>query len=90
MEEMDFLKDLYSNYEVDSDEAKTIESICDKVKNYNSNASEWEDKYNKLHQKYVDTFFSNPEEIKKDTKEDIEKDVESPITSFDDLFKKRG
>lgn len=43
--------------------------------------------YDDLRKKYIERFFSNPEEVKQDQEEDVKRDGEGQ--SFDDLFKKR-
>lgn len=56
----------------------------------------WEEKYNILYnehqglrKKYIDRYFTSPEEITKDEAEDVKKDDESTEVTFDELFKER-
>lgn len=45
--------------------------------------------YEELRRKYIERFFSTPEQAKKSQEEDVRKDSKSDSMSFDELFKKR-
>lgn len=56
---------------------------------FDSDGVRWSEKYDNIRRRYRERFFSNPEEVKRNQKEDVEKDEESMQMTFDDLFDKR-
>lgn len=49
--------------------------------------TDWRGKYEEIRKKYIDRFFTSPEEVKEDQEEDVKRDGEK--VTFEELFKER-
>ena len=64
-----------------------IQRLRDDFSDREKDGGEFEEKYNELKKRYIDRFFTNPEEVKEETEKDVKRD--GTVQTFDELFEKK-
>lgn len=64
-----------------------IQRLRDDFSGREKGGGEFEEKYNELKKRYIDRFFTDPEEVKEETEKDVKRD--GTVQTFDELFEKR-
>lgn len=83
----EILKRLAEKVDMDDDLESIIEDLRGYAAKIEGERADWEQRHNRIKERYINRFFTSPDEIKEDTREDVEKDGE--ILEFDDLFEDR-
>ena len=83
----EILKRIIGDRDLTDDMLEDIKKLKDSWDEQRGEAETWKAKYDELRGKYIDRFFTSPEEVKHDTEEDVKEDGE--VKSFDELFDDR-
>lgn len=83
----EILKRIIGDRDLTDDMLEDIKKLKDSWDEQHGAAESWKAKYDELRGKYIDRFFTSPEQVKEDTEDDVKDDGE--VKSFDDLFDER-
>lgn len=83
----EILKRIIGDRDLTDDMLEDIKKLKDSWDEQRGAAESWKAKYDDLRGKYIDRFFTSPEEVKRDTEEDVKEDGE--IKTFEELFEDR-
>ncbi len=83
----EILKRLIGDRDLTDDMLEDIKKLKDSWDEQRGEAESWKAKYDELRGKYIDRFFTSPEDVKRDTEEDVKGDGE--IKTFEELFEDR-
>lgn len=79
----EILKRIIGDRDLTDDMLEDIKKLKDSYDEQQGMANHWKTKYDELRGRYIERFFSAPEQVKEDTEEDGE------VKSFDELFDER-
>lgn len=83
----EILKRIIGDRDLTDDMLEDIKKLKDSYDEQQGMANHWKAKYDDLRGRYIERFFTSPEQIKEDTEEDVKEDGE--VKSFDELFDER-
>lgn len=83
----EILKRIIGDRELTDDMLDDIKKLKDSYDEQQGMANQWKSKYDDLRGRYIERFFTSPEQVKEDTEEDVKEDGE--VKSFDELFDER-
>ena len=83
----EILKRIIGDRDLTDEMLEDVKKLKDSYDEQKGMAEYWKAKYDELRGKYIDRFFTTPEEVKEDTREDVEKDGE--VLTFEELFDER-
>ena len=83
----EILKSIIGDRDITDDMLEDIKKLKDIYDEQQGMANQWKTKYDALRGRYIERFFTTPEQIKEDTEDDVKKDGE--VKSFDELFDDR-
>lgn len=79
----EILKRIIGDRDLTDDMLEDIKKLKDSYDEQQGMANHWKTKYDDLRGRYIERFFTTPEQVKEDVKEDGE------VKSFDELFDER-
>lgn len=83
----EILKRIIGDRDLTDDMLEDIKKLKDSYDEQQGMANHWKTKYDELRGRYIERFFTTPEQVKEDTEEDVKEDGE--VKSFDELFDER-
>ena len=83
----EILKRIIGDRELTDDMLEDIKKLKDSYDEQQGMANQWKSKYDDLRGRYLERFFTAPEQVKEDTEEDVKEDGE--VKTFDELFDER-
>lgn len=83
----EILKRIIGDRDLTDDMLEDVKKLKDSYDEQQGMSDYWKAKYDDLRGRYIERFFTSPEQIKEDTEDDVKKDGE--VKSFDELFDDR-
>lgn len=84
----EILKRIIGDRDLTDDMLDDIKRLKDSYDEQQGMANHWKSKYDDLRGRYIERFFTTPEQVIEDTEEDVKDD--GGVKSFDELFDERG